>query len=103
MPDAKITSKGQVTIPAEVRRALGLKQGDVLAFEVQAEYAVVRKRPTLADVIEKHKDVLPAAADPAYADDDEAVAAYFDELEEDDLADRMITLEPRVPYGGTSR
>lgn len=103
MPNAKITSKGQVTIPAEVREALGLKQGDMLAFEVQAEYVVVRKRPTLAEVIEKHKDVLPAAADQACADDDEAVAAYFDDLKEDDLADRMITLESRASCRGASR
>jgi antitoxin PrlF len=30
---AKITSKGQITIPAETRRALGVKPGDKLAFE----------------------------------------------------------------------
>ena len=32
-PTAKITSKGQITIPHEVRRALGVKEGDRLAFE----------------------------------------------------------------------
>lgn len=31
---ARITSKGQVTIPAEVRRALGLEQGDYLLFQL---------------------------------------------------------------------
>jgi len=30
---AKITSKGQITIPNEVRRALGVGAGDRLAFE----------------------------------------------------------------------
>lgn len=30
---AKITSKGQITIPIEVRRALGVDSGDHLAFE----------------------------------------------------------------------
>jgi len=30
---AKITSKGQITIPAEIRRSLGAKAGDVLLFE----------------------------------------------------------------------
>ncbi len=103
MPQAKITSKGQVTIPAEVRKALGLKQGDMLAFEVQAEYAVVRKRPTLAEVLEKFKDILPTEVDRTYADDDEAVAAYFDELDEDDLSDTMIVLEAKTPYRGRPR
>jgi antitoxin PrlF len=30
---AKVTSKGQITIPVETRRLLGLKPGDRLAFE----------------------------------------------------------------------
>lgn len=32
-----ISSKGQVTIPAQVRRMLGLKQGDKIAFSVQGD------------------------------------------------------------------
>lgn len=31
---ARITSKGQLTIPKEVRRALGVREGDNLLFEV---------------------------------------------------------------------
>lgn len=30
---AKITSKGQITVPREVRRALGVRAGDRLLFE----------------------------------------------------------------------
>ena len=30
---AKVTSKGQITIPLEVRQALGVKPGDKLIFE----------------------------------------------------------------------
>lgn len=30
---AKITSKGQVTVPIEVRRLLGVREGDRLLFE----------------------------------------------------------------------
>lgn len=32
---AKITSEGQITIPKEVREALGAKEGDSLVFEVE--------------------------------------------------------------------
>lgn len=32
---AKVTSKGQVTVPREVRKLLGLKQGDGLVFEIK--------------------------------------------------------------------
>jgi AbrB family looped-hinge helix DNA binding protein len=40
---AKVTSKGQVTIPVEVRKALGVKAGDRLRFEAQeGGFRVVR-------------------------------------------------------------
>lgn len=31
---AKITSKGRLTVPKEVRRALGIRKGDSLLFEL---------------------------------------------------------------------
>lgn len=34
---AKVTSKGQVTIPAEIRDALGLREGDTVSFEVDGQ------------------------------------------------------------------
>jgi antitoxin PrlF len=34
--DAKVTSKGQITIPLEIRRALGVEAGDRLVFENNA-------------------------------------------------------------------
>jgi len=40
---AKITSKGQTTIPKEVRKALGLKPGALLLWEVVEGKAVVRR------------------------------------------------------------
>ena len=40
---ARITSKGQITIPRDVRRALGVRPGDRLLFE--AAGAEMRVRP----------------------------------------------------------
>lgn len=41
---AKLSSKGQVTIPAEVRKALHLKTGDTLVWEIQSDgYIFVRR------------------------------------------------------------
>jgi antitoxin PrlF len=42
---ARITSKGQVTIPKTVRDALGLHEGDELLFRVERARAVVAKTP----------------------------------------------------------
>jgi antitoxin PrlF len=41
---AKVTSKGQLTIPKEVRRALGVREGDSLLFEVDEDDEQVRVR-----------------------------------------------------------
>jgi len=40
---AKLSSKGQITIPREVRQALRLRQGDTVVFEV--DEGGVRLRP----------------------------------------------------------
>lgn len=40
---ARITSKGQVTIPCDIRRVLGVQAGDRLVFET--DVAGVRVRP----------------------------------------------------------
>ena len=44
---AKITSKGQVTIPKSVRDALQLGEGDELLFRVERSRAVIAKTPDL--------------------------------------------------------
>jgi AbrB family looped-hinge helix DNA binding protein len=42
---ARITSKGQVTIPKSVRDALDLREGDELVFRVEESRAVIGKTP----------------------------------------------------------
>jgi AbrB family looped-hinge helix DNA binding protein len=37
MKTARVTSKGQVTVPSDIRKALGIERGDHLAFEVVRE------------------------------------------------------------------
>lgn len=40
---AKITSKGQITVPKEVREALGVSQGDRVVFETRKDGFVLRR------------------------------------------------------------
>jgi antitoxin PrlF len=43
METAKITSKGQITLPAKIRRKLGVQAGEVVSFEELREGFLVRK------------------------------------------------------------
>ena len=44
---ARVTSKGQVTIPLAVREALGLDQGDEVVFRVQGSRAIIARSANL--------------------------------------------------------
>ncbi|HWH31657.1 MAG TPA: AbrB/MazE/SpoVT family DNA-binding domain-containing protein [Egibacteraceae bacterium] len=47
---ATLTSKGQVTIPREVREALGLHEGDRVIFRVVGDTAVLARTDDLLDL-----------------------------------------------------
>jgi antitoxin PrlF len=50
---ARVTAQGQVTIPAEVRKALDIGEGDVFRFEIVADGEArirVLKRRSLSDL-----------------------------------------------------
>lgn len=40
---AKITSRGQTTIPKRIREAVNLREGDMVSFEVGGDRLLVRK------------------------------------------------------------
>ena len=46
MSDATVTSKGQVTIPADVRRVSNLQPGDVLSFTPMPDGTVLLRAKT---------------------------------------------------------
>jgi AbrB family looped-hinge helix DNA binding protein len=58
MKKTRITFKGQVTIPKEIREALTIQEGDSVIFEVQGDHAVLKplRKKSLADFY----GVLPA-------------------------------------------
>jgi AbrB family looped-hinge helix DNA binding protein len=47
---AKVTSKGQVTVPKVVRDALGIRDGDEVIFRVEGNRAVLARTPNFLDL-----------------------------------------------------
>jgi AbrB family looped-hinge helix DNA binding protein len=50
---SRVSSKGQITIPAEVREALGLRAGTLVVFEPRPEGALLRKGTTGEHPVDK--------------------------------------------------
>jgi antitoxin PrlF len=47
---AKLTSKGQVTVPKSVRDALDLHEGDQIVFRVHGDHAVLSRTPDFLEL-----------------------------------------------------
>ena len=47
---AKVTTKGQVTVPKVVRDALGIKDGDEVVFRVEGNRAVLARIPEFLEL-----------------------------------------------------
>ena len=45
----KISQKGQVVIPAAIRKALGLEKGSEVSFELKGDEITIKKLPTALD------------------------------------------------------
>ena len=74
---SKLTSQGQISVPAEIRRKLGIGPGSILEWEAQDGQAVVRKagRSTFADVHIALFPESPAKRSPANTKD--AIRKYI--------------------------
>ena len=59
-PQSTISSKGQITVPLEIRRRLGLKEGDRVEFVVQDDWTIIRPARPEINPFEKYVGALPA-------------------------------------------
>ena len=64
--EAKITSKGQVTIPRDIRRALHVEKGDTVVFDVMEDG--VRLRPRHAGSVQTFAGACRAGTGKTVAD-----------------------------------
>lgn len=63
LAQSKLTAQGQISVPAEVRRRLGLSPGSVLEWEEHGDEIVVRRagRYTSEDL---HRALFPTSPKP---------------------------------------
>jgi len=92
---ARITSKGQITVPIEVRRVLGLRTGDRLVFE--SDKQGVRVRPVRTkSAFSKYRGI----GNPGIGAGRKAITRWLRELRGgesrgDDARDRASTSDAR--------
>jgi len=79
---AKVTSKGQITVPVAIRKSLGVKPGDTIRFQ-QQEGGISVVRDADENPFEKWRGI---GGFPGMGKGREAIVAYFREMRgHDDL------------------
>jgi antitoxin PrlF len=74
---SKVTAQGQISVPAEVRRKLGIGPGAVLEWAEQGEQIVVRRVGTFSSE-DVHRELFRKPPKPKTLDEiDEGVARYM--------------------------
>ncbi|MBX7061563.1 MAG: AbrB/MazE/SpoVT family DNA-binding domain-containing protein [Pyrinomonadaceae bacterium] len=77
---SKITAQGQISVPAPIRKKLGLTPGSVIEWEDEGDEASVTvKKATEYDLDDLHKNVFPdGPPKPISIDEiDKAIDAYL--------------------------
>jgi antitoxin PrlF len=74
-----ISSKGQITVPQEIRKRLGLEPGDRVEFVVEEGRTVLRPARSDANPFEKYIGI----AGP-FPGGDEGIKAWIDDMRSDD-------------------
>jgi antitoxin PrlF len=78
MPSSTISSKGQVTVPIEVRQRLGLKEGDRVEFVFEEGRTFLRPAPKPGNRFAKYVGAWPAFSS------QEEINAWIRDLRDDD-------------------
>jgi antitoxin PrlF len=59
-PSSTISSKGQITVPLEIRKRLGLKKGDRVEFVMENNRTTIRPARATDNPFLKYAGALPA-------------------------------------------
>ena len=80
-----LSSKGQVTIPQEIRKRLGVSAGDRIDFVIQGDDTVIRPSRADENPFEKFRGALGP-----FPGGEKGIQSWIDEIrgDDDDLQDR---------------
>lgn len=73
MQTSKLSSKSQVTLPKEIRDALGARPGDTIVYEVEGDFVRLRRQDPFD--AEFHKAISATLSEWASDEDEEAFSA----------------------------
>ena len=73
-----MTSKGQLTVPKEIRKRLGLEAGDRVEFVVEEDRTVIRPARAEANPFEKYIGILGP-----FPGGEEGIKAWIDDMRSD--------------------
>lgn len=76
---AKLSANGQITVPVEVRRRLGLKSGDKILFFQNEDGEIVLSNAS-ATAIRKAQNAFAGLAEKLGVKDEDDVQALVDEI-----------------------
>lgn len=76
---AKLSANGQITVPVEIRRKLGLKSGDKILFYQKEDGEIVLTNAS-AQAIKKAQAALAGAAEAMGVKDEDDVQALIDDI-----------------------
>ena len=74
-----ISSKGQITVPQEIRKRLGLETGDRVEFVVEEDRTVFRPARSEVDPFGKYRGILGP-----FPGGEEGIKAWIDDMRSDE-------------------
>lgn len=76
---AKVSANGQITVPVEIRRLLGLKSGDKILFLQKQDGEIVISNAS-SEAIRKAQAAFAGAAEAMGVSDEDDIQALVDEM-----------------------
>ena len=88
---AKVTSSGQITIPIQIRRKLGIKEGDKVMFVEDGSKVVLVNSSLIA--IDKLQQVMAGEAEKAGINNEEDVVALCKDVRKELYTERYANID----------